>query len=120
MRRLRGSAHRMRTSLEAPLFAAGLTLVSRGTQVASRLGMGTRQFLERARALSGAPATVLDRMAALASVRTLGRGELLWHAGDPARSIAVVRSGLIKLVRHANRGRHAICAIFGPPEVLGA
>lgn len=81
--------------------------------------MGLREFIERAQALSGADPGLLDRMAAAATTRTLARGELLWRAGDPARSLTVIKSGLIKVVRPAARGRASICGIFGPPDTVG-
>jgi CRP/FNR family transcriptional regulator len=81
--------------------------------------MGVREFIERAKALSGAEPALLDRMAAAASTRTLGRGELLWRAGDPAKALTVIKSGLVKVVRPAARGRASICGIFGPPDTIG-
>lgn len=81
--------------------------------------MGVREFIERAQAFAGAEPQLLDRMAGAATVRTLRRGEMLWRAGDPARSLTVIKSGLIKVVRPAARGRSAICGIFGPPDTVG-
>lgn len=81
--------------------------------------MGVREFIERAKALSGANPELLDRMAAAASMKTLERGEALWHAGDPARSLTVIKSGLVKVVRPAARGRASICGIFGAPDTVG-
>ncbi|GMV17258.1 MAG: Crp/Fnr family transcriptional regulator [Polyangiaceae bacterium] len=81
--------------------------------------MGVREFIERAKALSGAEPQLLDRMAAAASTRTLARGEVLWRAGDLAKSLTVIKSGLIKVVRPAARGRASICGIFGPPDTVG-
>lgn len=81
--------------------------------------MGVREFIERAQAFAGAEPQLLDRMATAATVRTLRRGEMLWRAGDPARSLTVIKSGLVKVVRPAARGRSAICGIFGPPDTVG-
>ncbi len=81
--------------------------------------MGVREFIERAQALSGADPQLLDRMAAAATTRSLARGEMLWHAGDPAKALTVIKSGLIKVVRPAARGRASICGIFGPPDTVG-
>jgi len=81
--------------------------------------MGVREFIERAKALSGADPELLDRMAAVATTRTVARGEQLWRAGDPAKSLTVIKSGLIKVVRPAARGRASICGIFGPPDTVG-
>ena len=81
--------------------------------------MGVREFIERAQALSGADSVLLDRMATSSTTRTLDRGELLWRAGDVAKSLTVIKSGLVKVVRPAARGRASICGIFGPPDTVG-
>lgn len=81
--------------------------------------MGVREFIERAQAFSGAAPELLDRMAEAATLRTLKRGEVLWHAGDPARQLTIIKSGLVKVVRPASRGRAAICGLFGPPDTVG-
>jgi CRP/FNR family transcriptional regulator, nitrogen oxide reductase regulator len=82
-------------------------------------GMGVREFIERAQAFAGADAELYDRIAASASTRSLHRGDLLWRAGDAAHSLTLIKSGLIKVVRPAARGRTAICGIFGPPDSVG-
>lgn len=81
--------------------------------------MGLRAFIERAPALAGAESELLDRMAASASVRTLHKNEHLWRAGDAPQSLTIVKSGLVKVVRPAARGRSAICGLFGPPDTVG-
>ena len=81
--------------------------------------MGVREFIERAQALSGADPQLLDRMSAAASTRNLTRGEMLWRAGDQAKSLSVIKTGLVKVVRPAARGRASICGIFGPPDTVG-
>ena len=65
--------------------------------------MGAREFIERAQALSGADPQLLDRMSAAASTRNLTRGEMLWRAGDQAKSLSVIKTGLVKVVRPAAR-----------------
>ena len=81
--------------------------------------MGTLQILEKTPSLAGLEPEILTRMASSATTRTLNRGELLWQAGDPAKSFTILRSGLVKVVRPAPKGRSAICGIFGPPESGG-
>lgn len=81
--------------------------------------MGVREFIERAQAFQGAAPAVLDRMAEAALIRTANRGETLWKAGEPARNMTIIKSGLVKVVRPAARGRAAICGLFGPPDTVG-
>ncbi|MCA9595445.1 MAG: Crp/Fnr family transcriptional regulator [Myxococcales bacterium] len=81
--------------------------------------MGTLQILAKAPSLSGLEPQILTRMASLATTRTLSRGEFLWQAGDPARTMTILRAGLVKVVRPTPKGRSAICGIFGPPESVG-
>ncbi|MFO0570514.1 MAG: Crp/Fnr family transcriptional regulator [Polyangiaceae bacterium] len=81
--------------------------------------MGVREFIGRAQAFAGADAALLDRMAEVATAKAYARGDVLWHAGDTAKTLTVIKSGLIKVVRPAARGRAAICGIFGPPDTVG-
>lgn len=82
-------------------------------------GMTVLQALERTPALHGVEPAVIQRLAERATLRTLRRGELLWQAGDESTHWAVIRSGLIKLVRRVPHGRSAICGLFGPPTSVG-
>lgn len=81
--------------------------------------MDVRRLLEKSGALEGIEPELLQRMADAASLRTLGRGQYLWRAGDTPRCLTLLRSGLIKVIRPAPRGRSSICGLFGPPETLG-
>jgi CRP-like cAMP-binding protein len=76
--------------------------------------------LERTPALSGVAPSVIQRLAERATLVTLRRGEVLWHAGASPSSWVVIKSGLVKLVRRAPHGRSAICGLFGPPSSIGA
>lgn len=81
--------------------------------------MGYEQILQRTPSLAGAEASVLSRLAALASARNYERGALLWRAGDEASNFNVVKAGLIKVVRTGGAGRRTMCGLFGPPESIG-
>jgi CRP/FNR family transcriptional regulator len=59
------------------------------------------------------------RVAALATLRHLQRGDALWHEGDPAESLTVILQGRVKIVRHAEAG-DVILEIFGAGEPVGA
>ncbi len=81
--------------------------------------MGLAQVLERAPSFTGVDSAVIELLATSATSRTLSRGDLVWKAGDNARALTIIRSGLIKMVRAGARGRVAICGLFGPPESVG-
>jgi CRP-like cAMP-binding protein len=96
-----------------------MTEIMSGTALARARGMGVREVLEHAPAFAGASAKVLEHMTASASEQTHARGAYLWHAGDPADTLAVVRTGLFKVVRAAVQERSAICALVGAREIIG-
>ncbi len=81
--------------------------------------MSVVDFLRRTPALAAASPEDIDRMASLASVKKLQRGAFVWRAGDIPLSLAVVRSGLIKLSRTSANGRTHLCGLFGAPESIG-
>lgn len=81
--------------------------------------MSVVTLLRRTPALAGASPEEIDRLASQASVRTLQRGAFAWRAGDIARNMTVIRSGLIKLSRLSGNGRTSLCGLFGAPESIG-
>jgi len=80
--------------------------------------MSLERILEKTPALAGVDPKALAQLAAAASLVSLRRGEWLWRAGEKPRALTIIRCGLVKLTRPVNRGRSAICGIFGPPETL--
>jgi CRP-like cAMP-binding protein len=81
--------------------------------------MSTYRLLEKTPALAGVEPQLIQRMADAATTRSFARGDYLWRVGEPARYLTLIRSGLIKVIRPAPRGRSAICGLFGPSETLG-
>lgn len=59
------------------------------------------------------------RVAALASLRDLARGDYLWREGDTPEHLSVLVRGRVKIVRHADAG-DVIFEIFGEGEPVGA
>ena len=49
----------------------------------------------------------------------LGRGEVLFHEGDPGDRLYVITSGKIKLGRTSPDGRENLLAVLGPGEMFG-
>jgi CRP/FNR family transcriptional regulator, nitrogen oxide reductase regulator len=81
--------------------------------------MGVRQFVTRTPALSGVSAATLDRLVAAARMRDVERGGYLWHAGDEAGALTIIRTGLVKVVKPGPQGRRSICGLFGAPDTVG-
>jgi len=104
--------------LERPKFAQ-MTNISPGTVLAPFLSMNVLPVLERTPALAGVEPEILRELARAAETVTLKRGARLWQAGDPPRAFTVLRSGLVKTVRRAPRGRTAICGLFAAPSSIG-
>ena len=66
----------------------------------------------------------LERESAMALVTSmksidLGRGDALFHEGEPGDRLYVVREGKVKLGRRSNDGRENLLAVLGPGEMLG-
>lgn len=49
----------------------------------------------------------------------VGRGEVLFHEGEPGDRLYVIRSGKIKLGRRSGDGRENLLAVLGPGEMFG-
>ena len=62
---------------------------------------------------------VLTKLAALARLRDLQRGEYLWHEGDDSEVFTVLLRGRVKIVREAEAG-DIILEIFGEGEPVGS
>jgi len=60
----------------------------------------------------------LAPLAAAASVRQLGRREQLWRAGAPARDLAVIVSGRLKVCRQSE-AREVVVEVIGAGDVAG-
>jgi CRP-like cAMP-binding protein len=50
---------------------------------------------------------------------TLGRGEILFHEGEPGDRLYVIARGKIKLGRRAPDGRENLLSVLGPGEMFG-
>jgi CRP-like cAMP-binding protein len=63
---------------------------------------------------------LIERFALEAIPRSYSTGELLWHAGDPAKHFTVIQSGLVEIRRPGPGGSEgAIIGLFGPRESVG-
>lgn len=78
------------------------------------------RLLRASRLFSDVDDDVVIELAASAHARELRVGEPLWRAGEVASRFTLIRSGLVKVVRHTPDGGEAIVGLFGPRESVGA
>lgn len=67
----------------------------------------------------GLPAGEREAFERIATLKDLGRGDVLWNAGDPADALTLIVKGRVKIVRHGGAS-DMILEIFGPGEPVGA
>lgn len=65
---------------------------------------------------TGLPLADLENVAAISSVKSLGKGEYLFHEGDAAKGFYVVQSGAINVHRVSAAGKEQIIHVFRPGE----
>ena len=81
--------------------------------------MGITEIVSWAPTFNEISEKALQSLASNARLRTLKRGEYLWHCGDSPEHLTIIRSGLVKVVKHASAGRSSICGLFGAPDTVG-
>jgi CRP-like cAMP-binding protein len=64
------------------------------------------------------PATTRD-MAMLYRPRAVGRGDFIYHEGEPARAVHVAAEGRVKIVRETAAGRQVVLRLINPGEPFG-
>jgi len=95
--------------------------MSVGTPLAGGRAMAAlREHIERSLRASnlflGVETDTCSALAGHAVARRFKRGEYVWHEGDDANWMAVIGSGLVKIIR---RSTGTIMALLGPHETLG-
>ena len=69
--------------------------------------------------LRDAGEATLQELARAARAEALAEGAPLWHAGDPAAALVLVRRGLVQVVRATPSGADVTLGLFGPRESVG-
>lgn len=67
----------------------------------------------------GLDPTLLERLASVATLRSLRPGEYLFHADDPSNGFYGVLDGLLKVGVTAEDGHARLIAILGPGDIVG-
>jgi CRP-like cAMP-binding protein len=61
----------------------------------------------------------ITALARHAFVRRLGRGQILFSAGEPSEHLFLVRSGRLRVLVTSPRGEELVLSVTGPGETLG-
>jgi CRP/FNR family transcriptional regulator, cyclic AMP receptor protein len=69
--------------------------------------------------LAGVGDDVLVRLAGKMRRRSFRRNEVIFHRGDPAGGMHIIRSGRIKVTMQSEEGDETVLRIFGPGEHFG-
>jgi CRP-like cAMP-binding protein len=60
-----------------------------------------------------------ERLLSLGSRASYGRGEQIFHEGDPSTYVTIIQSGEVKIVRRRADGNDLILALRGPNDMIG-
>ena len=78
-----------------------------------------QQALRRSRIFTDCDDAVLTRLATASVHRSVRRGAAIFHAGERAVFLAIINTGLVKIVRRSAEEMDSIVALFGPRETIG-
>jgi CRP/FNR family transcriptional regulator len=76
-------------------------------------------FLQACPVFAGLPASEIEALAAAARAQTCRAREFLFHEGDPALWLYLVRTGRVRIVRHSRTGKDVVLELLGPGEIFG-
>jgi CRP-like cAMP-binding protein len=76
-------------------------------------------FLRTSPVFADLPARDLDALAQAAREEPCAAREYVFHEGEPAAWFCLVRSGRIRIVRHASSGKDIVLELLGPGEIFG-
>jgi CRP/FNR family transcriptional regulator len=76
-------------------------------------------FLQSSSVFAGLPARELESLATAAHEQSCRAREYLFHEGDPAVWLWLVKSGHVRIVRHSRAGKDVVLELLGPGEIFG-
>jgi CRP-like cAMP-binding protein len=76
-------------------------------------------FLRANPVFAGLPAREVEALAAVAHEERYRGREYVFMEGDPAQWLCIVRTGRVKILRHARTGRDVVLELLGPGEIFG-
>jgi CRP-like cAMP-binding protein len=77
------------------------------------------EFLTRAPVFAGLPPREVQAVAAVAREERVRARDYVFMEGDPARWFCLVKTGHVKILRHARAGRDVVLELLGPGEMFG-
>lgn len=77
------------------------------------------QTLRRSPLLRGLEAEMVERIAGFTVVKSLGKGDYLFHEGSPVHGFYMVRRGAIKVHRVNPLGKEQVIHVYRPMESFG-
>jgi len=80
---------------------------------------GVVAFLQASPVFTGLPARELESLAAAAQEESCRAREYMFHEGDPALWLYLVKTGRVRIVRHSRVGKDVVLELLGPGEVFG-
>jgi CRP-like cAMP-binding protein len=76
-------------------------------------------FLQASPVFAGLPARELESLAATAREESCRAREYVFHEGDPALWLCLVKTGHVRIVRHSRVGKDVVLELLGPGEIFG-
>lgn len=76
-------------------------------------------FLQASPVFASLPAPELEALAAAAREQSCRAREFLFHEGDPALWLWLVRTGRVRIVRHSRGGKDVVLELLGSGEIFG-
>jgi CRP/FNR family transcriptional regulator len=76
-------------------------------------------FLQASPVFAGLPARELESLAATAREESCRAREYIFHEGDPALWLYLVKTGHVRIVRHSRVGKDVVLELLGPGEIFG-
>jgi CRP-like cAMP-binding protein len=77
------------------------------------------EFLKRTPVFAGLPSREVQAIAAVAREERFRARAYVFTEGDPARWFCLVKTGHVKILRHARSGRDVVLELLGPGEMFG-
>jgi CRP-like cAMP-binding protein len=76
-------------------------------------------FLTRTPVFAALPPREVHAIAAVAREERVATRDYVFMEGDPARWFCLVKTGHVKILRHARAGRDVVLELLGPGEIFG-
>jgi CRP-like cAMP-binding protein len=76
-------------------------------------------FLQASPVFADLPARELESLVAAAREQSCRAREYVFHEGDPALWLCLVKTGHVRIVRHSRTGKDVVLELLGPGEIFG-